>query len=73
MYSEECRCQGEGRYRVLPTTQSAQIHISQAPVIIQPMLRQVSHTTPMGVSQVGHQSSGRRRCRSAMVTDGKPS
>ena len=72
MYCERSGCQGEGRYRVRPTTQSAQIHISQAPVIAQPMLRQVSHTTPMGVSQLGHQSSGRRRCRSTTVTAGKP-
>ena len=42
---------------------------SQAAVSGQPMLRQVSQTTPMGVSQPGHQSSGgaggARRCWTA--------
>ena len=42
----------------------AQIHTSHAAVSAQPMLRHVSQTTPSGVSQMGHQESGRSRWRS---------
>ena len=54
------------------TTQSDQIHPSHAMVIAHPMPRQVSHSRPIGVSHIGHQSSTRRRWRSTTWTAGKP-
>jgi hypothetical protein len=51
----------------------AQIQKIQASVSGHPMLRQVSHTTPSGVSHMGHQSSGRRRWRSITCTAPNPS
>ena len=51
---------------------SSQIQASQAIVSGQPMPRQVSHTTPSGVSHRGHALSGRRRRRSTIRVAPKP-
>src|SRR5687768_17230551 len=50
----------------------AAIQSSQAAVSRHPRLRQVSQTTPTGVSHIGHQSSDRSRWRSITRAAEKP-
>jgi hypothetical protein len=57
------------RFRKPVTTQ---IQASQERASGRPMLRQVSQTTPSGVSHMGQESSGRSRCRSIICAPGKP-